>query len=321
MLSKSTCWFLCATVVLLAAPASSHEGSKVPAPSSFNELSTAFGWDLKNTAIASEKIRDGLFVLVGLGGNIAVNVGIDGVLIVDDQIPQMMPKVLAEITQLGGDGVDYAVNTHWHFDHADGNLALASSDAIIIAQANSRRMMQSNTLINLVGVSYLQPAYPDGALPTITFDDSLQLHFNGQQIDVMHFGAAHTTGDAAIIFRGSNAVHMGDVYNTAYPFIDAGNGGSIDGLIAFSRAVLEQIDENTLVIPGHGTVGQYADLKNYIDMLVEVRLKMLAMINQGANLNEVLAAKLTADWDAERGDSSLFINRTYMSLTHKLVDR
>jgi glyoxylase-like metal-dependent hydrolase (beta-lactamase superfamily II) len=298
-----------------------HDGPEVPEASQLDDLFMAFGWDVPNTVVKSEKISDGLFVFTGIGGNVAVSIGSDGVLIVDDQIPQMIPKIKAKIVELGGQGIDYAINTHWHFDHADGNLALADSETIIIAQSNSRRMMQSEHLINLVGLSYLQPAYPQGALPKVTFDRSMQLHVNGQKIDLLHFTAAHTTGDAAVFFRGSNAVHMGDVYSTQYPFIDAGNGGSMDGMIAFCEAVLKQIDKTTLVIPGHGAVGSYQDLIDYVDMLIEVRERILAMIDQGASLDEIIASGLTSDWDAVRGDSSLFVNRAYQSLTHRIVDR
>ena len=313
--------FLAFAILSLAGHSMGHDGPEVPEASQLDDLFMAFGWDVPNTVVKSEKISDGLFVFTGIGGNVAVNIGADGVLIVDDQIPQMIPKIKAKIVELGGQGIDYAINTHWHFDHADGNLALADSETIIIAQANSRRMMQSDHLINMVGLSYLQPAYPQGALPKVTFDRSMQLHVNGQKIDLLHFTAAHTTGDAAVIFRGSNAVHMGDVYNTQYPFIDAGNGGSMDGMIAFCQAVLEQIDKTTLVIPGHGVVGSYQDLSDYVDMLIEVRKRMLAMIDQGASLDEIMASGLTSDWDAMRGDSSLFVNRAYQSLTHRIVDR
>tara|TARA_B110001450_G_scaffold108236_1_gene102426 strand:+ start:1115 stop:2080 length:966 start_codon:yes stop_codon:yes gene_type:complete len=313
--------FLTLAILSFAGHSIAHDGPKVPDPSQLNDLFSAFGWDVPNTVVKSEKIRDGLFVFTGVGGNVAVNIGADGVLIVDDQIPQMIPKIKAKIVELGGQGIDYVINTHWHFDHADGNLALADSDTVILAQSNSRRMMQSDHLINMVGISYLQPAYPTGALPKVTFDRSLQLHVNGQQIDLLHFGAAHTTGDAAVIFRGSNAVHMGDVYSTQYPFIDAGNGGSMDGMIAFCQAVLGQIDKTTLVIPGHGTVGSYRDLSDYVDMLIEVRKRILAMIDQGANFEAIVAAQVTSDWDAARGDSSLFVNRAYQSLTHRIVDR
>ena len=111
----------------------------------------------------------------------------------------------------------------------------------------------------------------------------MQFHFNGQVIDLMHFGAAHTTGDTAVIFRGDNAVHLGDVYNNSgYPFIDAGNGGSIDGLIAFCEATLAQINLYTVVVPGHGPLSNYQGLANYIAMLKDIRSQMMVLINAGA---------------------------------------
>ena len=138
----------------------------------------------------------------------------------------------------------------------------------------------------------------------------------------MHFGAAHTTGDTAVFFRGDNAVHLGDVYNNSgYPFIDAGNGGTLDGIIAFCQATLDQIDENTVVIPGHGPLSDYAGLASYVAMLSDIRSKMMALILDGATLEEVIAAKVTAAYDEQQGDSNLLVNRAYFSLTHKVVDR
>ena len=183
-------------------------------------------------------------------------------------------------------------------------------------QSNSRKMMLDDHIINLVTLSYNQRAYPPRALPGVTFDESMHLHFNGERIDLLHFGAAHTTGDAAVIFRGSNAVHLGDVYNEAgYPFIDAGNGGSLDGVIAFCEATLAEIDPDTVVIPGHGPVSKHADLVAYVEMLKTVRGRIRALIEGGATLEEVIAAKPTAEYDAVEGDPTLFVDRAYASLS------
>ena len=142
------------------------------------------------------------------------------------------------------------------------------------------------------------------------------MFFNGEQIDLLHAGPAHTMGDTAVIFRGSNIVHMGDVYNNSgYPFIDADNGGDLEGMIAFCEAVLREIDGDTIVVPGHGPVAGYDDLAEYITMLTEIRGKMRALIGQGATLEEVIAAAPTANWDARMGDPNRLINRAYASLT------
>lgn len=231
------------TAAMLAASAQAHDGPAVPTPVSLDALLNAFGWDMATAEVTSQKIADDFYVLFGVGGNVAVSLGENGVLIVDDQFPQMMKKIKRAIRGLGGKKVDMVVNTHWHFDHAEGNLTLGKEDTLIVAQKNSRTMMFEDHIINLVGVSYEQKAYPASAYPDITYDNTMQIHMNGETVDLMHFGPAHTTGDTAVIFRGSNAVHLGDVFNNAgYPFIDADNGGSIDGVIAFCAGVLGEID-------------------------------------------------------------------------------
>ncbi|MCY4343176.1 MAG: MBL fold metallo-hydrolase [Gammaproteobacteria bacterium] len=280
-----------------------------------DELLGAFGWDFDGTEIRAEQHGDGLHVLFGLGGNIAVSIGDDGVLIVDDQFPQLIPKIQARIAELGGGAVDFAINTHWHFDHADGNLALGPQGTWLVAQTNSRRMMADARIINLVAMQYEQQAYPEDARPTITFDETMQFHFNGEQIDLVHFGPAHTTGDAAVIFRGRNAVHLGDVFNNSgYPFIDADNGGELDGMIHFCASVLAEIDEDTTVVPGHGPVTDSQALAEYIHMLESVRAAIVDLMAEGADLEAVLQAKPTAPFDAAFGDPSGFVNRAYAGL-------
>lgn len=298
-----------------------HSGPAVPAPMNLNQLTQAFGWgDLEAMEITAEEVRGDLHVLFGAGGNIAVNIGDDGVFIVDDQFPQLMPEILDTISELGGDGVDFAVTTHWHFDHAEGNLALGPAGTWLVAQENSREMMKGDHIINMVQLAYEQKAYPEEAWPDITFDDEMQFHVNGQTIDLAHFGPAHTTGDTAVIFRGSNAVHMGDVFNNAgYPFIDAGNGGGLEGMINFCTEVLKIIDEDTVVIPGHGPIADHNALVRYVAMLSDIRDHMLALIDDGKSLEQVIAANPTAAYDKKMGDSGMFINRAYMSLTHKRV--
>ena len=250
-----------------------------------------------------------------------ISSGADGVLIVDDQVPDFWPKLTRAMADQGDTGVDFVVNTHWHFDHADGNDTLGQrDDTWIVSHANSREMMQRDNVINLVGAALAQPAYADHALPDITFDTTMQFHLNGDRIDLLHTGPAHTTGDAAVVFHGSNIVHLGDVYNNAgYPFIDAGNGGSLDGVITLCEAVLEMINEDTTVVPGHGPIASQAELVDYVSMLKEVRAGMLALIREGKTLEQILAAGLTAAWDEKRGNPTQFVNRSYVSLTTRYV--
>jgi cyclase len=278
------------------------------------ELFKQFGVDLDSVEITVETVASGIHVLYGAGGNIVASVGSQGVLIVDDQFEKLVPKVKAAINDLGGGEIDFVVNTHWHFDHADGNPELAEDGSWIVSQENSRRLMQQQHLINLVSTVVDQPPYPDESLPVITFDDRMQFHFNGEEIDLVHFGPAHTTGDAAVFFHASNVIHMGDVYNAGYPFIDVGNGGDLDGVISFCQSVLEMINQDTIVVPGHGRVGNYASFKEYISMLITIRQRVADLIADGASLEQVIAAKPTAEWDETRGDPTRLLDRAYASL-------
>ena len=312
-----------------AAFASAQEAEETTAERATEELLTLeqllerFQWNFEDAGIITREVGEGLHVLFGIGGNIAASIGEDGVLIVDNMFPEMVPKVRAAIAELGGGDIDYAVNTHWHFDHAEGNLTLGPAGTSIVAHDNSAAMMAKTNVLNLVITKYLQEAYPREARPAISFDDRMRLYFNGDEIDIVHAGPAHTAGDAAVIFRKHNAVHFGDVFNnTGYPFIDADSGGGIDGMIAFCQAILDEMGPNAVIIPGHGEVTDSATLQAYIDMLKTVRERVAAMIADGKSMEEVMAAKPTADFDETFGpeESSLgFVNRVYTSLMRDMT--
>jgi glyoxylase-like metal-dependent hydrolase (beta-lactamase superfamily II) len=273
------------------------------------------GIDFETIEIRTETVSPGLHVLFGEGGNVVASIGDQGVLVVDDQYPAMVPKIRRAVRQLGGREVDFVVNTHWHLDHTFGNPLFGEGGSWIVSQANSRQMMTKIQIINTVERLVEQPASPPAGLPVITYEDRMQFHFNGEQIDLLHFGPAHTTGDAAVVFRGHNAVHMGDVYNNAeYPFIDADSGGDLDGMILFCEAVLKEIGEDTIVIPGHGPVAKYADLEKYVSMLKIIRDRIARLIADGATLDEVIASKPTAEWDEVKGDPIQLLDRAYASL-------
>lgn len=271
----------------------------------------------QSAEITTEAVGDGRYVLFGRGGNILASIGDQGVLIVDSQFPDMVPKYQATINSLGGGTVDFTINTHWHYDHADGNELLGEAGSWIIAHAHSRDMMTKHNTINTVVNPIVEQApYSTAGLPVATYEQRMEMFFNGEQIDLIHAGPAHTMGDTAVYLRDSNIVHMGDVYNNSgYPFIDAENGGSIEGIIAFCEAVLAEINPETTVVPGHGPVAGYNDLAEYITMLTEIRGKMMVLIGQGASLEEVMAARPTANWDDQKGDPRRLIDRAYLSLT------
>jgi cyclase len=287
---------------------------------SFDEMSKVFAWDFEKSEIVTQQLSDGMFVMFGVGGNIVASVGKDGTMLVDDQFPQMMPKIEAALSEVGSNKVDYALNTHWHFDHAEGNLTLGKGATTIVSQSNSRSMMLDDHLVNFGPMAYEQKAYPDHALADITFDNSMGIHFNGEKIELMHFGAAHTTGDAAFWFRGSNVIHMGDVFNNSgYPFIDVDNGGRLRGMIEFSQKVYDQIDDKTIVVPGHGAVTDRAKLGRYIEVLTILESRIQILIDQGKDLDEIIAAKPSRDFDAEfkvpEFVITIFLNRVYASMT------
>ncbi len=284
---------------------------------SVQAFASQVGWDF-DAPVSVEQLSPALSVVFGVGGNVAVSIGDQGVLIVDDQFPQTIGKIQQAIADAGGGDIDFAVNTHWHFDHADGNPVLGAEGTWLVSHAASRRMMVSEQLVDLAVVNLIQQPYPAEGLPVITFDTAMQFHFNGEKIELVHFGPAHTTGDAAVIFRGSNAVHLGDVFNNAgYPFIDVHNGGDLDGMIRFCKDVLSKIDADTHVIPGHGPIVGIEALEAYIDMLEVTRKRISRMIDAGMSLADVVEAEPTADYDERYGDPTIYVNRSYASLARK----
>lgn len=300
--------------------ASAHNAEPDREPVSLETLFATVGID-PNTPVTVQQLDDGFYVLFGIGGNILVSSGADGVLIIDDQFPLMMPRLRAAMLEQGDERVDFAVNTHWHFDHANGNRVLGAEGTWLVSQTNSRQKLQSEQRINLGPMTYLQEAFPPEALPDITFDDSMQFHFNGERIDLWHFGPAHTTGDAVVYFSEHNTVHMGDVFNLAgYPFVDAGNGGTLDGMLAFCEAVLTRIGDDATVIPGHGPISDRAGLEDYTAMLRHVHTQIARMIQAGSSLKEIQAAGITQQWDETKGDSSSFLERAFTSMTHRHPD-
>jgi cyclase len=301
MLTRRLCTGLCVVLTL-------------PAAAQLADLDE----QLRTTPITTQDLADDFHVLFGVGGNIIVSIGSNGVLIVDDQFPQMVPKYKATIGQLGGGAINFAINTHWHFDHSNGNQVLGPEGTWLVAHENSRQMLTKNNVINLVTAKRDQPAFPEAALPVLTYDDAMRLYFNGERIDLLHFGPAHTTGDTAVVFRTHRVVHMGDVYNNAgYPFIDADNGGSLNGIIEFSSRVLAEIDATYTVVPGHGPVADAQALRDYVDMLTTIRDRMSALIASGATLKQVAASRPTSEWDERKGDPASFLDRAYLSLSRE----
>ena len=272
--------------------------------------------DLTKTEIHTRALRGNLQVLLGYGGNMAVSTGADGTLLVDDEYDVLTPKVRAALAELRSPPVKIVVNTHWHDDHTGGNEAFARDGALIIAQENARRRMQSDLVVSLWGP---QKASPQVAWPAITFDQSLRLHWNGDDIDVIHVGPAHTDGDAIVFFRQQNVIMTGDLmfgYETGPPYFDDLNGGSAHGMIAAADTLLGLINEQTIVVPGHGEVTDRAGLQIYRDRLVSMRDRITDAIARGLSEDEVVALHPTAGFARAGKGTDRWVRIVYRECHH-----
>lgn len=251
--------------------------------------------DFSAVQIEATHVAGAVYMLVGQGGNIAVSSGPDGALMVDDQFAPLADKIRAALREIGETAqLRFLLNTHWHGDHTGGNAEFGA-DATIIAHTNVRGRMA--TPQDRAGGN-VTPAAPDAALPVITFDRSLDLHFNGERISVIHIPHGHTDGDAVIYFMGSNVVHMGDdFFAGGFPFVDLASGGSVEGLALGIADVLEDLPSDAMVIPGHGALSTVDDLRLYHRMLEETISAVREQIGAGATLEEVQAAGVSDEWD------------------------
>ena len=273
---------------------------------------------MQDVTIETTRLAEGVYILTGRGGNMGLSVGRDGAFLIDDQFAPLTKKILEAIGELTDEPVAFVVNTHWHGDHTGGNENLGEAGAIIVAHENVRRRMSTAQFMEAFN-RRTQPA-PEGALPVVTFSDSITFHFNGDDIRVVHVGPAHTDGDSVIFFRKANVVHMGDTYfNGTYPFIDTSSGGRIDGVIEIANMVLGKVDRRTKIIPGHGDVADASALRAYRDMLVTVRDRVRRDLRDGKSRKEVIAAGVTRDFDDEWGGGfmkpDVWIGLVYDSLT------
>ncbi|MEM9208573.1 MAG: MBL fold metallo-hydrolase [Pseudomonadota bacterium] len=273
-----------------------------------------FGGDLATAQVNTETLAPGIHVMRATGGAVLATIGDDGVLLIDDQYPQTAERIQATINELGGGDVNVVLNTHGHFDHANGNEFLGPAGARILAHENARTYMTETRRLDYGDVYYRQPPASQAALPEVTFDDGITLFFNGQRIDVQYYGPGHTDGDVVAYLRGANVAHVGDLYSGGYPYIDANNGGSLAGLVAIWRCILEEIDDETKLVSGHAPVADRAAAEGYLAMLETVHGRLTEFAARGADILEVVAAAPTAEFDEQRGMPTLFLAHAYQTV-------
>ena len=261
------------------------------------------------------KLRGNISVLEGSGGNITVLTGADGKLLVDAGVSR--PQVEDALASLGDEPVRHLINTHWHFDHTDGNEWLHSAGAEITAHKNTRKHLSIATRVEDWNFTF--PPAPPGALPTKLINTDETLHLNGATLVLKCYAPSHTDSDISVQFQEANVIAVADtLWNSEYPFIDYSTGGSIDGMIRAAEANLANTDDETIVIPGHGPIGNKSQLIEFRDMLVAIREKVADLKKQGKSLDEAVAAQPTTDYDEKWGrfviDGNFFTRLVYVGV-------
>ena len=266
------------------------------------------------------KAGEGVYMLQGLGGNIGVSSGPDGVILVDDQYAPLTEKIRAALAGLNPGPIRFILNTHWHFDHTGGNENFGKAGVVIVAHENVRRRMSVEQFVTTFPQAV--PASPSGALPVVTFTDAVTFYYNGDSIAAIHVPPAHTDGDVIVWFKHANVIHMGDTFfNGRYPLVDLASGGSSEGFITAADRVLALSDANTKIIPGHGPLGDRVALQAFRTMMATVRDRIKQAIAAGRTLDQVKSAKPTADFDAVWGNGritpTLFVEVLYQDLSRR----
>jgi len=274
--------------------------------------------DFSKVQMKATKVAGNVYMLEGAGGNIGVSVGDDGLLIVDDQFAPLADKIRAALKGIADKKLHFILNTHWHGDHTGGNVAFGP-EATIIAHDNVRKRLateQKSTVFNTT-----TPPSPKEALPVITFDQTLTVHFNGEDIKAIHYPRGHTDGDSVIFFSASNVVHLGDDFFAGrFPFVDLESGGSVEGLVKNIGELITKIPADAKLIPGHGPISTLDDLKSYHRMLQQTTEIVRGKIKTGKTLDQIKTEGLPAEW-APWGSGFIktdrWVETIYKSLTAK----
>ena len=289
----ATAGLVAAATVLVQHRSGAEEGGTVPR---MRREATA-------AKLSIQRVHDNLHVILGAGGNITVLTGPDGKLLVDAGLATARPAVAAMLDGINNDPIKHLINTHWHFDHTDGNAWLHDAGATIYGQEKTRRYLSAFSQV--ADWDYTFKPSPAGALPAVVFAHDLTLHLNGTTSALNQYEPAHTDSDLSVYFAEADVLCVADTWwNGFYPFIDYSTGGSINGMIRATEANLAnaKVSDKTVIVPGHGPVGNKAQLTEYRDMLVACRDNVAELKKQGRSLQEIVAARPTAAYDAKWGN-------------------
>lgn len=282
---------------------------------------SAFGQaqDFSKVQIKVTPVAGNIYLLQGAGGNIAAIVGADGIVIVDDEYAPLADKVREALRGISREPVRYVINTHFHFDHAGGNVAFAK-EATLVAQDNVRKRLSQDVVSGTGGAVKLpHPAQPPEGLPIITFGHDLTIHLNGEDIRALHAPHGHTDGDAIIFFPKANVVHTGDLFvRYGFPFIDIAAGGSSQGIIDGLEAMAKTVPADVKVIPGHGELSNLTDVATFVTMLRETRAAVAKSVKVGKTLEQLKAEEVLAPWQKWSGPfitTNDFIDTLYNEIT------
>ena len=254
----------------------------------------------KKVEFKTFQLSDTVYMLMGRGGNVGISTGEDGLYIIDDQVKPVTKELLQAIRKISDKPIRFVINTHYHADHTGGNETIGGAGAVVIAHDNIHKRMTTKQVS--IFMNNTTPPYAKAALPVVTFNDRMSLHLNGETATAYYVANGHTDGDSIIHFPKSNVIHMGDMFfNGMYPYVDLDAGGSIEGMVVAADLALSMADESTRIIPGHGQLAMTEDLKIYRDFLIKASTNVQALIDQDMNLQQIIAAKPTDEWDESLG--------------------
>jgi glyoxylase-like metal-dependent hydrolase (beta-lactamase superfamily II) len=276
--------------------------------------------DMTDVEIEVTEIRESVYMLTGRGGNIGLVVTDDGAFLIDDQYAPLTDRIVAAVATVTEQPIRFVLNTHWHGDHTGGNENLAERGTLVVAHDKVRERMSTEQVSEFFGRT--TPPSADGALPVVTFNDEVTFHLGEHTVHAFHVPHAHTDGDSIVHLPEANVIHAGDtIFYGLYPFVDGESGGSLPGLIAAMDRIAEHVDEDTVLIPGHGPLMGQRQLGQYRDMLVTVHERLRSHIDAGEDLETILAADITAEYDAFWGSGFIpparWVELLYINMTRE----